>query len=129
MAEAPKVRPVKFEWTDVVAASDLPTSTKCLAFYLAHKASADGTNVRPGQALMAAAISSSESTVRRAIATLLDRGYLAKVKKGHYTEPGVGRPNEYRLAIPTQRAPVTGDPVEIAHGQRAPVTGDHHVGW
>lgn len=85
------------EWTDVVRRARLGRTVKHIAFTLATYADyADGTRVYPGLALLAVAAEVNYTTVKRAVAKLLQCGLIEIVN----ARPGVpNRGTEYRLVL------------------------------
>ncbi|WP_028265195.1 hypothetical protein [Arthrobacter sp. MA-N2] len=126
----------RFEWERILRRIQVSApSVKLVGFTMATYASADGGNVRPGQARLAAVMGASISTVRRGQAELEGIGMLDMVTKGRSFGRGhIGSfASEYRLTVPSdllERIPML-DPDEQnnqppAHGtsenNRAPVT-------
>lgn len=117
----------RFEWERILRRVRVSVpSVKLVGFAIATYASADGSNVRPGQRRLAAVLGTSEMTVRRGQGELEALGMLEMVFKGHSQGRGQasGYASEYRLTIPSdllERVPML-DPEELNH--RTPVNSD-----
>lgn len=88
----------RWEWERIVRRVRMPKERKFVAFVLATYASANGTQIRPGERRIAAVCDMGERTVRRHVTALRDMGLLDQIGRG-------GGPNKaaslYRLTIPT----------------------------
>lgn len=87
----------RFEWERIVRRCLIPRATKFVAFTLAQYGSANGEQIRPGIARLAAVCEMGESTVRKHIDALRKLGLVERVSNG-------GGPNQmaarYRLTVP-----------------------------
>jgi hypothetical protein len=91
----------KFEWTNVVMRSEMPSSAKYLALILAAFANLDGTRVYPGVATLAAIMNRDERTVNRGRVWLRENGYITRVRQGNrYATRPDKRTDEYWLTLP-----------------------------
>lgn len=117
----------RFEWERILRRIQVSVpSVKLVGFVMATYASADGTNVRPGQRRLAAVLGTSEMTVRRGQSELEATGMLEMVFKGHSLGRGQsgGYASEYRLTVPSdllERVPML-DPDE--GNDRTPMNAD-----
>jgi hypothetical protein len=117
----------RFEWERILRRIRVSVpSVKLVGFAMATYASADGSNVRPGQRRLAAVLGTSEMTVRRGQSELETTGMLEMVFKGHSLGRGQsgGYASEYRLTVPSdllERVPML-DPDEGS--DRTLVAGD-----
>jgi hypothetical protein len=104
----------RFEWERILRRIRVSVpSVKLVGFAMATYASADGSNVRPGQRRLAAVLGTSEMTVRRGQSELESTGMLEMVFKGHSLGRGQsgGYASEYRLTVPSdllERVPMLG---------------------
>lgn len=107
----------RFEWERILRRIRVTVpSVKLVGFAMATYASADGSNVRPGQRRLAAVLGTSEMTVRRGQSELEAIGMLDMITKGHSQGRGQsgGYASEYRLTVPSdllERVPML-DPDE-----------------
>ncbi|WP_043843768.1 helix-turn-helix domain-containing protein [Amycolatopsis taiwanensis] len=85
-----------FSWERLVMASQLPATTKLVAFVLRTHADPDGTRVKPGLPRLAVLTGLSYETVKRARQELVRAGLLALHKRGNRRR---GHGDEYRLII------------------------------
>jgi hypothetical protein len=91
----------RFEWERLVRRIVMPPQHKLVALLLATWADADGSRVRPGLELLAAAIGRSERTAANALRSLCrDWGLLEQMTRGGGRGRS-GRAADYRLTIPT----------------------------
>jgi hypothetical protein len=117
----------RFEWERILRRIRVSVpSVKLVGFAMATYASADGSNVRPGQRRLAAVLGTSEMTVRRGQSELEAVGMLDMVFKGRSLGRGQsgGYASEYRLTVPSdllERVPML-DPDEGS--DRTPVSGE-----
>lgn len=89
----------RFEWERAVYRIVLPDLHGRLVGLLAHHASPDGTNVRPGHALLAAMTRRSERTIIRALNDFRAWGLIQQTRRGG-GRGGTGKTTEYRLTLP-----------------------------
>jgi hypothetical protein len=84
----------------------LPPAEKLVLLKLADNAHDDGGSARPGVAYLAAKTNQSESTVHRALASLVQRRLIRPTASGG----GRGHPTEYQLSLsePVDNSPVKG---------------------
>ena len=90
----------KFEWLDQLCALQLDKNTTLVGFTLAHFASKNGRDVRPGLSrIMWSATIKDERTAGKAIKELRDLGLIGLIKAGGgRPRPGVTpRADEYWL--------------------------------
>lgn len=90
----------RFTWERAICGIPMQPTTKLIALLAATYANKDGTNVRPGNALLAAAAGTSDRTVRRALDEARAIGVLHRVSRGSNS----GRAHladVYRLSLPT----------------------------
>jgi hypothetical protein len=117
----------RFEWERILRRIQVSVpSVKLVGFAMATYASADGSNVRPGQRRLAAVLGTSEMTVRRGQTELEVIGMLEMVFKGHSQGRGQsgGYASQYRLTVPSdllERVPML-DPDE--GNDRTPMNSD-----
>lgn len=119
----------RYEWERLVRRIVMPAQHKLVALLLATWADPDGSRVRPGLELVAAAMGASEHTARRSVRALAgDWGLIDLVARGG-GRGGKGRTAEYRLTIPTDlldRVTLLGpdglpdSPANIVDGQSEP---------
>lgn len=110
-------------WTRYLRESDLPKSVKAVGFAAASFASpTTGKDVRPGVDRLAAAASCSTATVKRALKTLRESGWLTLVQYGAKAQ---GKVDEYVLSAPASAVtgPPKGSPVRPATGRRRKTQG------
>lgn len=89
-------QPLRWEWERAVRSARLGLRDTAVALALATWANADGTSIRPGDALVAEGLGVSTRTVERARAVLVERGLLRLVQPGRF-----GRASEYALSLPS----------------------------
>lgn len=108
----------RFKWSKAVRRSDVNSTAKTLADTLALDfANSKTGQLNPSRATLARSINKSEATVKRALATLRDAGWLACIDD----RTGRNRTASYRLLMPGHAAGNTHTPTANA-GQKGPAT-------
>jgi DNA-binding MarR family transcriptional regulator len=85
-----------FDWQRIVARCELSLTTKALAGILASFASRDGSEVRPGEELLADITDMTVRAVREHLAKMRDLGLIERVQHGKTR----GRADVYQLTVP-----------------------------
>lgn len=88
-----------YEWVRILRRIVMPGTIKFTALMLSTWADPDGTRVRPGNDLLAAALGVSERTVIRHLDELRSWQFIKQVSRGGGRN-NVGKATEYRLTIP-----------------------------
>ena len=96
----------RFEWERVVRHLTMPPTTKLVVLIAATFGDRDGTNIRPGNAILASAAGRSERTVQTALEDARSLGVIFREKRG--SSPGRrALADVYRLSL----HPNTGSPL------------------
>jgi hypothetical protein len=98
---------VRSRWTWAIRDSDLPATTRLVAWALATFMRADG-ECWPSVPTIAAAAGSNESTVKRHLRLLDERGWIERTRGGGSGRGSRERTTRYVAALPAQSAPLNG---------------------
>jgi len=122
---------MRYAWRRlVVRDADLTDATRRVLFELESYADPDGTNAHPGVDLIASELRTTtkagtvnEKTVRRALKTGVERGYIECTRKGGGGQGKRNNADTYRLTLPLEKERVDGRAVVEDADQLD--TGDH----
>jgi hypothetical protein len=132
-----KPPPLIFTWQRAVRDSDLPLTTKGVAFILATYANRDGSGVHPGNRRLEQDTGLSDKPVRRHLAALRAAGLIERTHRARSGRPvpgGDAMADVYRLTLPGSAvagdrtsehgSAVAGDGSAVAGVPRSAVTSD-----
>lgn len=92
----------RFEWERMIRMLAIPRETKGIALLLSTYADRDGTNVHPGEPLLARVTGLSDRSVRRHLSKLRETYFLIeRVSRGWYGGRGGDKTDCYRLVVPS----------------------------
>jgi hypothetical protein len=113
----PRPQPLRFAWEQAIRKDRAITGTaKLVLFIAASYGNLDGSGITVSVETLAADTGKSVSAVQRAIAEGRASGYLIRARRGHRLGDGTAAVSIYRLALPSQPQPVTGDRLRAAPG-------------
>lgn len=113
----------KFSWERAIAESDLPATSRLVAFTLGLHFSKIGDSCWPSMDTVARESGLDRSTVVRHLAALRQAGWIACVHRGGSPEGGQRTSNHYAATIPAHQLPFdtssTGLPVAEGNGSHS----------
>lgn len=92
----------RFEWEQALRASALSAKARHIGHLMATYASADGTNIFPGNKRLAEGAAVSARTVSTAVRDLRDGGWVERTRQGNSRN---GQTDVYRLRLPSTSHP------------------------